>query len=410
MKDALAVALAALLVCSLPAMAVPGGTPVGHDGPQAVGAPDEEWIEPADDPVANGVDTAGIDVSATLDNDAIRLESRYETHRLDARLDRADSDAERRAIIREETAALSDTVEELRERERDAYRAYADGEIGERELLIELATVHATGVVLEEAVEGLVEHAEGVPDAAAEDEFEAMAVETETVQGPVREQVVDALRGETDRTRVYVESDGGGIVLASVGDGSFHREADVVDARDPAGEPVLESLGDSEERIAELYPEIFADARWSYSEVGHGVHRSTGEYSAGTITVYIDQSTADVFREHLTVGLDEVETTPLGSETEDDARLAVEGSTPGGPLVISLDDASADVPLSGQITVDGTYVGETDDEGELWVVAPREEVTITAVVGSTTIELTVDASELEPDTEDDEADEEDEND
>lgn len=396
MNHALSLVVAVLLVCSLPAAAFPGGSapepahPPSSDASSAL--ENGDWLAPSGDAVASGSEDVVIDASAALDAGASGLESRYDEHRLDVRLERASSDAERRAIVREETNELERAVVELRERERDAYRAYHAGEIDERGLAVELAAVHSNAVDLQRAVSSLSDHVGNVPGIEHGSEFEAMTVETETMQGPVRERTAGALRGEIDPTRVHVEADASGVVLATVEDGHFYREAYRADARDPTADPRLHSLGESEERIAELYPEVFPAARWSYSEVGYGTHRGVGTYAGGTIAVYLDRATTDAYREYVELRLDGVGTAPLANETEDGVRLSVEGTAPGGPAVVSLSNADTDAPLSGVVSVDGQRLGGTDDEGELWLVLPHEPTTITVSVGSTTIELTVDGS------------------
>lgn len=400
MTRVLPLVLAILLVCSLPAVAFPAGPsadralgPAG--GASAADVEPDSWLAPSGDAVTSGSGHVTLDASAALDADAGRLESRYGSHLMDARLERADSDAERRAIVREETRTLETAVAGLYEREREAYRAYHAGELDERGLAVELAAVHTTAVVLERSVSSLSDHAADVPGADHDDEFEALEVRTATMQGPVRERIANVLRGETDSTRIYVEADDGGVVLATVQDGHFYREAYSADARDPTGESSLQSLGESEERIAELYPAIFPTARWSYSEVGYGVHRGTGTYPEGTITVYLDRATTDVYREHLTLRLDRVETTPLGEVAEDGVRLNVEMTAPGGPAVLSLSNAETGAPLSGEVSVDGRSLGETDDEGRIWIVTSRGSTTITASVGSTTIEVTLEGEAID---------------
>lgn len=400
MTRALSLVVAVLLVCSLPAVALSGGPSTGRSPVPSGGTPiadveDGSWLAPSGDAVSSGSDSVVLDASATLDADANRLASRYDSHLVDARLNRADSDAERRVIVREETAKLESAVTALHEREREAYRAYHAGEIDERELAVELASVHTAAAVLDRSLSSLSDHAATVPNVDRDEEFEALELRTATLQGPVRERTADVLRGETDPTRVYVEADDGGVVLATVQDDHFYREAYSADARDPTGESSLHSLGDSEERIAELYPEIFPTARWSYSEVGYGTHRGTGTYPEGTITVYLDRATTDVYREHLTLRLDRVDTTPLGNETKEGVRLSVETTAPGGPAVISLSNADTGVPLSGEIAVDGRSLGQTDDEGRIWIVTSRGSTTITASVGSTTIEVTLEGSALD---------------
>lgn len=400
MTRALPLAVAILLVCTLPTAAFPVGPSADRslepaDGASAADVEPDGWLAPSGDSVTSGSGYVALDASATLDADADRLESRYGSHLVDARLERTDSDAERRAIVREETETLESAVVALREREREAYRAYHAGELDERGLAVELAAVHTSAAVLERSVSSLSNHVADVPGADRDDEFEALEVQTATMQGPVRERIANVLRGETGPTRVYVEADDAGVVLATIQDGHFYREAYSADARDPTGESSLRSLGESEERIAELYPEIFPTARWSYSEIGYGAHRGAGTYPEGTITVYLDQATTDVYREHLTLRLDRVDTTPLGEETQDGVRLSVETTAPGGPAVLSLSNADTGAPLSGEVSVDGRHLGETDDEGRIWILTSRGSTTITASVGSTTIEVTLEGSAIE---------------
>ncbi|MEM4781434.1 MAG: hypothetical protein QXG03_07745, partial [Halalkalicoccus sp.] len=316
-----ALAVAVIVVCSLPAMAAPG--PLGAD-PAADRFADQgvhdngstEWLVLSDGPAASGDGHVAIDLGGALDDDATRLETRYEGYRLDARMDTAESDAERRSIIREEASQLSESVAQLRERERAAYRGYYEGERSERQLLAELAVVHTNAVALEDSVSTLETHANDVPGVSLDAQLEEMDVETLTMQGPVRERVAGMLHGEAEPARVHVETDGDGVVLAMVEDGQFHREVHRIDNRDPDAETEYRSLGQSEDRIAELYPSIFSEARWSYSEVGYGTHRGVGNHPQGTLTVYLDTATGDVYREHQTLSLAHVETTPGERQVE----------------------------------------------------------------------------------------------
>lgn len=395
MSRLLSVVVAALLVCSLPAFAVPGAgglEPTARESPVSYAALDAEgidWLTLSDGPAASGGGYVGIDLGAAIDDDANRLEARYENHRIDARMEAANSDAERRAILREEASQLSGSVAQLRERERTAYAQYYRGERSERELLSELAVVHTNAVVLSESVSTLEGHAEDVPGISLSSRLETMEVETLTMQGPVRERVAKMLHGETDPTRVYVETDGNGTVLGIIDGDRFHREIHRADHRDPDADPRYTSLGQSEDRIAELYPSIFSEARWSYSEVGYGTHRATGHHPRGSLTVYLDTATGDVYREFQSLRLDRTDTTVLDTKTKAGATLTVSRTVPGGPAKVTLSEAETGAPLSGEVALDGRTVGRTNADGEVWFVAPRGSMAINASTGSTPIELTI---------------------
>lgn len=395
----LPVVLATVLICSLPAVAFSGGfasEPYDHgsnDPSLAVNGGSTERLTLSNGSVASGVGYVGIDVGTALDTDATRLESRYRWYRIDVRLEGADSDAERRAILREASNRLSDVATNLHEREQRAYTAYYNDEINERTLLTELAVVHARAAVVERSITTLDNHTEDVSDLSLDEQLETTEVKAATLQGPVRNRLGAMLRGEIEPTRIQVTTDGNGITLAMVEDGRFYRETYRADNRDPDGAPQLRSLGETEDRVIDLYPEIAPEARWSYSEVGYGTHKGVGNYSGGSITVYLDQATGEVYREHRTLQLDRVETAPVETTTQGGVELVVNDTVPGGPAKISLADANTGAPLTGEITVNGRTVGTTDEEGEIWVVMPRESMTVTASTGSTTVDVTVNSSD-----------------
>lgn len=393
MTRLLVLMLAALLVCSLPAVAFTGSLDPepASDGATRHGAVDGEstdWLTLSDGPTASGDGYVAVDLGAALADDSTRLEARYDDHRIDARMEVAESDAQRRAIIREEESRLSEEVTRLRERERNAYSEYYEGERTERELLSELAVIHTSAVALAESISSLEEHAAATPGVSLESELDAMEVETLTMQGPVRERVAEMMHGEADATRVHIETDGEGVVLAAVDGDQFHREIHHADNRDPGAEPEYTSLGQSENRIAELYPSIFPDARWSYSEVGYGTHRGIGNHAQGTTTVYLDTGTGEVYREFQTLRLNRIDTAAVASETDDGVELTVDRTVPGGPARATVTDAETGAAISGEVALDGRTVGETDD-GEVWFVAPRDSVTVTASVGPVEVELPI---------------------
>lgn len=389
MSRLLPLVLAAVLVCSLPAIALPGsiGSDPGTSGAEPRGAVNGEaidWLTLSDDPAASGDGYVGVDVGATLADDADRLDARYDDHHVDVRIENADSEAQQRAIVREEEERLAESIAQLRERERTAYTEYYEGERSEHELLVELAVVHTNAAVLAESVSRLEESADEVPGVSLGSEIEEMEVETLTMQGPVRERVAEMLRGESDPARVHVETDGNGVVLGVVDGDRFRREAYRADHRDPDAEPQYTTLGQSENRIAELYPSIFSEARWSYSEVGTDTHRGIGNHAEGTLTVYLDAATGEVYRELQTLRLGGTDTVTAGSETENGVELTVSRTVPGGPAKATVTDAETGDPLSGEVELNDRVVGQSED-GEVWFVAPRDSMVVTVTVGETEV-------------------------
>ncbi|WP_122087965.1 DUF7096 domain-containing protein [Halalkalicoccus subterraneus] len=399
MDRLVSLAFVVVLVCSLPAFGSVGPTeprPVDSEGDvrTTIDNGTAEWLALADGPSASGADRVAVDVGTTLADDTSRLDGRYERHRLDVRLEAAEADDEQREIIREETEDLSESVAQLRERERTAYTEYYEGERSERALLAELAVVHTRAVALGESIAILEDRAVGLSDTAIEEKIERMSVEARTMQGPVRERVADVSRGEAESTRVHVETDGAGVALAYTDDGRFHREAYRPDNRNPDGATQYASLGQSEERISGLYPSAFADARWSYSDVGYGTHRGVGSHDRGTMTVYLDTATGEVYREHQSLRLDRIETMTVERELNGSVAMTVERTVPGGPASVTLSNAETSEPISEPVDLNDRAIGETDGDGVLWFVAPRDSMTVTATADGTPVEVDISEDSL----------------
>lgn len=391
-------AFVVVLVCSLPAFGSIEPTeprPVASESGErtTIDNGTAEWLALADGPSASGADRVAVDVGTTLADDTSRLDARYERHRLDVRLEAAESEDEQREIVREEAERLSKSVTQLRERERTAYTEYYEGERSERALLAELAVVHTRAGALSESIALLEERTASLSEGVIEGEIERMAVETQTMQGPVRERIANAARGEAEPTRVHVETDGTGVALAYTDDGRFHREAYRPDNRDPDGTAQYASLGRSEERISGLYPRVFADTRWSYSDVGYGTHRGVGSHDRGTLTVYLDTATGEVYREHRSLRLDRIETATVDREINESVAMTVERTVPGGPASVTVSNAETGEVVDGSVALNDRAIGETD-EGALWFVAPRDSMTVTATVDGTPVEIEISEDSL----------------
>lgn len=395
-----AVGLALVLVLSLPALGVPDATPAALDRPETPAMSDP--LSPSDintsarlelpenDSIRSGTETTVIDVGATLHGESDELETRYHEYRLEERLDAADSDEERRAILREELSRIDDEVSTLRTRERTAYAAYANDDITERELLIEFAKIHVAASALEGALQDLDRRATAVPGITLSEEVSTLESETTTLQGPVRERSAATLTGDADPIEVYVETSENGVVLAMIDGDVYVREAYREDNREPLGEDQFD--GELEavlDRTTELYPWVSERSARHIGDEGAGLYYVIAHHPHGSLTVYYDGATRNVFREEQLLRPDRMPTVVAANETDEGLELSIERTYPGGPAKVTVTDASNGELVNASIRINGNAIREAGVDGEIWFVAPRGVVSVTASAGSEMVSITL---------------------
>lgn len=399
MGRGLAAGLALVLVLSLPALGVPDAAPAISQ-PEAAAPSDP--VSPSDintsarlelpenDTVRSGAESTVIDAGATLHGESDRLETRYHEHRLEERLGAADSDEERRAILREELSRIDDEVSALRTRERTAYAAYANDDISERELLIEFARIHVAARELEGSLQDLDRRATAVPGITLSEEVATLESETTTLQGPVRERSARTLTGDAEPIRVHVETSENGVVLAMIDGDVYVREAYRSDNRDPLGDDQFNGeLEEVLDRTTELYPWVSERSARHIGDEGAGLYYVIAHHPHGSLTVYYDGATRDVFREEQLLRPERMPTIVAANETDQGLEMSIERTYPGGPAKVTATDATSDDPVNASIRINGETVGDTGSDGELWFVAPRGVMSIGASVGPEMVSITL---------------------
>lgn len=415
MGRALHVAFIVLIACSLPALAMPTGTPLGtavdassnYGGTihaiEPVTEPDvnvPERLEPGEDAaIASGLGETRIDIGTGLRGETEHLDARYRSISLEERLAAAESDAQRRTVIRNELSAYSALVSDLRQQEIDIARAYADDEIDERTLLLELGLIHARADAYEDALYTLDASADATTDIDVSSEIGVYRSEFETLQGPIRERIVENYRGDAAPITIFVGTATHGISLATLEDQNYNRETVRVDHWNPGGEHSLTSLTDAIERAETLYPWAFADERGSrsYGEASAAAYRASSDFGEGSIQIYLDRSTANVYREYQALDVNRISPVQVVNESENDLRLSLERTYQGGPTRITVTDSTSGEPIDATVSIANRSAGTTGDNGELWTIMPRGSVTVTATTPEADITINYTPSPPAPD-------------
>lgn len=399
-------AVAVALLCCLSMVA---GVPIAADGAQAATATEHgdsnvvsadnttEYLAISDSKIGRTTTTEGqLDVAAAVASQTATIRIRSTEIALQKAVRNADNESERRAAVRRAADRISARIDRLEARERRAVSRYTADGMTDTQFVRTLGVIDTEARKTDAAVTVLHRQNGRLDDPVlTQQEVAAFRARLLPLYGPVRQQLAEAvMTGEGNR--VYIETGGTDIVLATVDNPEFDdqryvREAHIRGARGPAESTDFDAE-DVESRFNELYPwtsnhqdggfqigryggrpHVFTSAGVWPLDVGHAHAAAT----PGLIT-FFDATTADVFREFQFTDPELVPTTTVENETvEGDLRLVVETTRAGGPIGISMVDNQTGERVDALVDVNGDSLGTTGGD-QVWTVAPRGDVTVNA--------------------------------
>ncbi|ELY53626.1 DUF7096 domain-containing protein [Natronolimnohabitans innermongolicus] len=322
---------------------------------------------------------ASQDESIRTDQRAFAFETDFEA---------LEDEDEREAAAVAELERLEDRVEELRERENDIVSDHADGEVTDDELLRALASSHAEAEALKHALDRLDAQVGTAADVSgkADNLADELTVYTDSLRGDIDA----ALRGADDENRAaqpyLLETGEDGLVVATITDDeNFVREATRYDNRDPDGTEWITAMDEAREETRELYPWAFdttdGTSTIRYSEVQLFQVQATS-HDQGYLSVYLDGSTEQVFHEHQTLDLNRVPLERAEEIVGEDVTAAIDHTADTAPASIVTVETDGGEPADTTVRVDGTVMGETGADGELWFVPPSDDYELAVTTDS----------------------------
>jgi hypothetical protein len=357
----------------------------------------------------SGFETVTLDAGGAVAAQGSRTHSKFASTRLQNEFRAAgDNRTRRREIVRRAADRIDERIAALKSRSERAHDRYNADRISARTYLRELAVIDRSAEELRDAVDLLSTYSSAVGEPVSPDRIPGQKARLLPLEGPVRSRALAAMTGESPPTRVYVATSEEGVVLATIEREAFVqryiREAYVPGARQPGGiDRFAQGFSQSEaparaqDRAAELYPWTFENKLGSSrTYIGSPYLPEVGVYPVivehpqapnldGDLRIFLDGTTRDVFREIQYKDLSRVPTRFASGNTSDGIRLRVNRTRSGGPMLVSVTDASTGDPLSATVRVDGEPVGSTDTDGERWVVAPRTSAEVTVTRGDTNV-------------------------
>ncbi len=364
---------------------------------------------------------ASLDVSGTLALDTRSLSGKYRQTVLDERFAATDSTSARRAMLRTSAARIETRIDGLGQRQSAAVERYNDGTMSARAFVIELARIDTAAGRLGTAADRVAERARSSPGSTINGQpatswARNRRIELDPLRGPVRERIAATLRGENtvpldestapdlegvepvpderlEALELYVETSDEGVVLATVDEGWYYREAYLPSERSNTSAGELAGITAALDRMAERYPWTWNNSvsRDASGDRRAGVYRFTVYHDHGRLTAHLDHRSGEVFAEQQRKGLSGVPTLEPTGETASDLRLVVNRTYPTGPLELSVEDREGE-PVDGRITVANRSLGRTGTDGRLWTVAPRGNATVVARTNDGAVRAEVDFS------------------
>lgn len=319
-----------------------------------------------------GYTRPGVDVGATILRSNDRITDRMAAHSLSVRLESASSDEQRFDILVNESDRIEGRITNLRADERAAIAAYNTGDIRSETLLTRLARIHAWADHLQRRVDSVRAGGEAIQSASIIARADELEVAVTALRGPIRERAIEIHRGEAAGIQVYAETAPEGVVLATVMDDAYVREA-YDGARRTAEGPTI-SLQDAITVFSDIYPSAFTNV----DDMQAGGQRSAGIYYV-TLTTndreeirsFLDNRNRTVFKEFYRQPRPWIEFAPAVSVSGNGTVVRINRTYPSGPMRVTVLDGETGEPTRATVTIDGAEVGRTNPYGTVWAIENR---------------------------------------
>ncbi|RZV11671.1 hypothetical protein BDK88_0552 [Natrinema hispanicum] len=321
----------------------------------------------------------GVALAST--DDELRIDhTQYVT--LDRQFNNATTE-ERRALLQTTYDRLKDRSNTLREREKQAVRAHAAGDLSSRQLLKTLLRNYQEAAALSEAFDTLEERSDRVSGSSLSvaDQQDKLKMHRTQIRG----QLWSSAYGNGAIEYISVETSESGYVLETL-DEDYLREATRFDNRDTSMSTQFANLPEAYGHSDDLYP-------WAYDT---GQSPSVSEYTTaqlyqidisheqGQLKAYLDGGTGDIHRELQTLIPEILPPVRQQEWQKDGLEIVVDKTAANGPRKVTVTNRETGEPVTAPITISDFDVGETNADGSLWYVPPSGgyELTVERPTGS----------------------------
>ena len=329
-----------------------------------------------------GITTRGANLGSSLSFAVDETDAAMETAAVVQRIESAQTNTQRQQEILSAINRVERDEVSLNQRQADAFDAHAAGELTDRELLDELIRISATAREYDERLDELSALANETDGISSPGRLDELQVALQVYEGPVRDHALSAARGEIAASEIHVESSEGAVVLATIADGQYVREAFRTDRWDRGGGEISNDAAIN--ATTNAYPETAALREPDAFGAG-SVQRITIPHEFGTLRAFVSGGTERVFVEHQRIDLETFPDTETDSGSGDGFNVTVERTYPGGPVAVTVLDDEDREPIDG-VTVtktvgdgDSQPIGTTNADGVVRTLSPADTYRITVV-------------------------------
>ena len=337
--------------------------------------------------------TAGLDVAGAVSDNAIELQTTYQRVNFQRAYRNAETDTERRMILRNAAEWYTERTDRLEQRRRTTIQQYGRGDISSGELFRTLSAVDRGASVMESNIGWFENNAEDLGMSSVRSQLDTDRVRLITLQGPLGDALGEALEGERPLL-VHVDVSGNATVLATVkpdaGQPTYVREAYDPSARSIGVPDTYDGdLSPALDRIESLYPWVTDNGSPTVDFIGPDaarLYRFEYDHPHGSLLTYLDGGSENVVRETQRNDPDSVPTNTV--ETVDGGLLLRLNTTrAGGPLGVTVLNETSGEPVAATVAINGQRTAHTDG-GRIWTVAPRGTVTVNATHDGRSLSVT----------------------
>lgn len=412
MNSATPVVLAMLLVTSLLAMPVIAAGPEADDATRD--APDSQFqqltLQQASSSPVEAEDTTnrlqpsgeirderttyGTDLGLALASVDDHLRVDHEQYTIvDSEFDDATAD-ERKNMVREADNRISERTEALAEREREAVRDHEAGDSTDTELIQTLLRNYHEAAVLWDALDELDnDRTDAIPGyGLSNKQVRADKAALDLHQTSLRASLDQSSQssGWDEQPDVRIQTSENGYSLSMIEGDMYVLETVRFDNRNTSAENQFEEYSNSEtmEAATEHYPWAGGEQSWSsFNDYGEqNLYFVEMEDDRNHLKVYLDGGTGEVYRESQELALDSLPEYDSESWINDDIELTLTETPVNGPVEVRVADMVSDEPERATVSMNGEVLGETDEDGTLWLLPPLDEYHVTVETDSGSVD------------------------
>ncbi|MFP8891420.1 carboxypeptidase-like regulatory domain-containing protein [Natrialbaceae archaeon A-CW2] len=303
----------------------------------------------------------------------------------------ADNPDQRAELIEAYHAIVRDRIQVLNEREQRAVTAHAAGEASDEELLRAFYRNYNEANELAAFLTELEIAAGQVSGYSLRDEARETRNKLDAHRSELRSEL-DGTREPARSGQFTVETNDVGYRVSAIAGDRYLQEVQRFDLREPDSEDQIGSLGDWDDYVDTLYPWALANADGASINrlADYQLYRADIAHPQGDLDAFVDGATEQVTREHQELFLSTLPREPTETWQEGDLEVRL-NATPGfGPAELTVVDVESGEPVDATISVDGSEIGATGEDGTHWIAPPTGDYELTVDTPSETVSVTVD--------------------